>query len=184
MPILHGGTKLLNPEPLLARLGIKEGMKVADLGAGGLGFFAFPAAFMAGEKGKVFAVDVQKSVLRSIESLRRMRGVMNIELVWSDLEKVGATNIEPKSIDRALLTNVLLQNRNWQAILKETSRLLKQGGRVLVIEWKSIAVPFGPPLKARLLKEVIEKAGQETGLKPLEHFEAGMYHYGIIFEKL
>ena len=184
MPIVHGGTKLLNPEPMLERLGLGQGMRVADLGAGGLAYFAFPAAWMVGEKGLVYAVDVQKSVLESIESLRRMRGVYNIELVWSDLEKVGATNIQAGSLDRALLVNVLLQNRNWRNILAEAHRLLKKNGKLLIVDWKTIAAPFGPALALRLPPQEIERAAVEMGLSHLERFDAGLYHYGIILEKL
>ena len=41
MPDLHGGTKLLDAEALLAKLGVSEGMRIADLGVGHRDHLAF-----------------------------------------------------------------------------------------------------------------------------------------------
>src|SRR3989338_1632629 len=124
MPILHGGTKLLDPKPILERLGLSHGQHVGDLGAGGMGYFAFPAAAMVGATGKVFAVDVQKSVLTALQNMVRLQGVNNIECVWSNLEKQGATPIPDATLDAAFLINVLFQNKTWVGIVKEAVRLL------------------------------------------------------------
>src|SRR3989338_4868806 len=99
MPILHGGTKLLDPKPILERLGLSHGQHVGDLGAGGMWYFAFPAAAMVGATGKVFAVDVQKSVLTALQNMVRLQGVNNIECVWSNLERRGAALFRDATLD-------------------------------------------------------------------------------------
>ncbi len=184
MSELHGGTKLLDAEELLAKLGVSEGMRIADLGVGGVGYFVLPAAEMVGPQGVVYAVDVQKSVLNSLESTRRQKGLHNIELVWSNLEIIGATNIPEGSIDRGLLINVLFQNTARRNVLTEAARLLASKGRLLVVDWKQTKVPFGPPLKLRVPPEEIEALGMAVGLKLGARFDAGRAHYGLIFEKL
>ena len=85
--ILRGGTALLDAEKILTRLGIAEGMIVADLGCGGGGHFVAPASRLVGRTGHVYAVDIQKAVLHTVESKLRLQHVTNVDLVWSDLEK-------------------------------------------------------------------------------------------------
>ena len=183
MPIIPGGTKLLDPRSILTRLEIKEGMRVADLGSGGIGHFVIPLTGMVGTKGKVYAVDVQKNVLQALESRRKMEGILNLELVWSNLEVIGGTNIKEASLDRTLLVNVLFQNKKHGNILEEASRLLKIKGRLLVIDWKSTGAPFGPPPPLRISPDEIETLAASVGLKLIERFDAGPYHFGLIFEK-
>src|SRR4029453_17304742 len=50
------------PETALDKIGVKEGMTVADVGAG-VGYFTVRLGQRVGPKGKVYAVDVQPEML-------------------------------------------------------------------------------------------------------------------------
>ncbi len=104
---LRGGNQLLDAVKILEQGGIKDGYTVADLGCGTSGHFVFPAAHLVGPKGKVYAVDILKSVLQAIDSRTRLEGVDNVEAVWSDLERAGGLKITPGSVDLTLLLNIL-----------------------------------------------------------------------------
>jgi SAM-dependent methyltransferase len=71
------------PEQLIERSGIKKGMYVLDLGCGSGAFTPFIARTV-GEKGKVYALDIQADMLKQLESkLSRPenRDIKNIKLI-------------------------------------------------------------------------------------------------------
>lgn len=184
MAQVSGGNTLLKPREILDRLNITQGMQVADLGCGSAGYFTLMAAEMVGNSGKVYAVDVQKSVLAGVTSASRMGGFHNIETVWSNLEIYSGTKaIKDNSLDIGMLINVLFQSKKKSEIIKETARMIKSGGIVLIIDWKLTGAPFGPAPDSRFKKENVVKWAEENGLTLKEEFEAGQYHFGLIFNK-
>lgn len=179
---LPGGTALLNQEKILKRIvALDHGQIVADLGCGH-GFFTFPAARLVGNKGKVYAVDVLKSALKAVEKHARSAGLTNIITIWSNLEIYGATKIPPHSLDVALLISLLFQNKKHQEILGEVDRLVKPEGKIVIIDWYR-KTPFGPPKELMVPQEKVEELAKNLEWKKVKSFEAGPYHYGLIFQK-
>lgn len=158
-------------------------MMVADLGCGGAAHFALPAAKMVGDEGMVFAVDVLKFVLDSVQSRAKMEGLTNIKTIWADLEIFGSTYIKNLSIDAVLLVNILFQSKKHLNILKEAVRILKPNGKLLVVDWKSTRIPFGPPPEIRVKKEEIKAIAHRLDLEKIDEFGAGTYHFGLLFQK-
>lgn len=177
-------TRLLNPEALLKdALTIELGFQVGDFGCGGAGYFTLPAARMVGSKGKVYAVDILQPALDGVLSKAKLSGLINVETVWSDLERPGAAKIPENTLDRALLINIMFQSRQNQNILNEAKRLLKPGGKLLVVDWKVQPTLFGPPIANRMQPGTVEELAQKVGFKSESQFEAGPYHYGFVFIK-
>lgn len=181
--VLKGGTSLINVPEVLKKIGVEPGQAVADLGCGGGAHFVAPTAAMVGSSGTVYAVDIQKKVLNSLEATLKLQNIGNVKVVWSNLEDVGAAGIPDGSCDIALLANVLFQNTNHDAILKEASRLVKSGGKLAVIDWKHYKAPFGPPDESRVSAEKVAEIAQGVGLSPLNAFDVGDYHYALVFKK-
>lgn len=182
-PMMKGGTSVLDAAAIIEKLGIMAGQTVADLGCGGSGLFVAPIARAVGKEGMVYALDIQKNVLQVVESNIKFQKIENVATIWSDLEKVGKADIADSSCDSALLINVLFQNTNHEAILKESSRIVKKDGILAVIEWKSIATPFGPPLTRRVSQDTVMTLAATIGLQFKSGFEAGPYHYAVVFTK-
>lgn len=181
--MITGGNSLLDAKLILSKIGTKEGMKVADLGCGASGHFVFPSARIVGKKGTVYAVDILKTILATIEKRAKLENFQNIRTVWSDLEIFGATKIEAGSLDAAYLINTLYQSKKRLEIIREGVRLIKKGGRLVIVEWKSSALPFGPSPEDRVEEDLLKNNSTNIGLVVEEEFEAGEYHYGIIFAK-
>lgn len=174
------GSELLDPIKILNRLELREGMKVANLGCGTSGHFVFPSAQMVGDNGLVYAVDILKSALSSIESKSKMQNFKNIVPVWSDIEIYGgAKTIANESCDAVYLINLHAK----QAMLKEALRVLKKGGKLLIIDWKATATAFGPPTKDRVSLEEMKKRLAEFPVALESEFEAGAQHWGLIYKK-
>jgi len=179
--MVRSGTELINPFKLLERVGVGEGQRVADLGCGALGHFVFPAAQMVGGKGAVYAVDIQKGVLERIEKMAKDQQFWNIYPVWSDIDVYRATHIEPESLDLTLLINNLFLSQNRSQLIREMARLTRPNGRIVVVEWKAEPTPLGPPQESRIGKEDAKKELQSPLIKYYDEFEAGPYHYGLIY---
>ncbi len=184
MPYITGGNTLIDVNFILEKAQISEHMKVADLGCGASGHFVFPSAGLVGKNGKVFAVDILKIVLESVKKRVKEENLSNIQIIWSDLEVFGATKIESGSLDVALLANTLYLSHKRVEVIREAVRMLKKEGRLVVVEWKNVAVPFGPPAEERVEKDLLEQGAKKLGLSLEEEFEAGQYHYGMIFTKM
>jgi len=176
--------QFINREQIIAKAQIVEGMKVADLGCGNLGYFIIPIAKLLGQDGKAYAVDILNSALDAVHNQAKLEGVTNLEPVRTNLEKVGATNIPADSLDLAMLINVLFQNKNYKDIMAEAVRLIKTGGRLLVVDWKKTGAPFGPSVEQRIEPMTVKTIAQELNLNLIEETEFGDYFWGLIFEKI
>ena len=180
---LTGGNALLDVNLILTKIGLAEKMKIADLGCGSSGHFVFPAANIIGLEGKVYAVDIMKTSLAAINRRIKQENLTNIEAIWSNLEIFGATNVESSVLNIAMLINTLYQSRKRVEIIREACRMLKKGGKLVIIEWKNITLPFGPPSEERVKINQLKLGVQKMGLKLEEEFFAGQFHYGLIFIK-
>lgn len=183
MPIIKK-TALFDITAILHKMDISEKQKIAELGCGNFGFFVFPLAGLVGKQGRVYAVDILRSTLKEIELEAKKENLPQVKTVWSDLEVFKGAKIETNSLDRAFLINVLHQTNQRSNVLREAVRLLKRGGKLLVMEWKNTDLPFGPKVKQRVKLESLKTAAPKLGLSVMEEFEAGPYHYGLILSKL
>jgi ubiquinone/menaquinone biosynthesis C-methylase UbiE len=179
----HSGNELINPFKVLERAGLQPGARVADLGCGSLGHFVFSAAQMVGGNGIVYAVDIQKTALRTVEKFAKQEQFWNVIPVWSDIEVVGAARIPPGTLDLTIIANNLYLCQNRQGLLEEAMRLTKPGGRLLFIEWKKERTPIGPDQDRRLGVDEAKRLLMHPDLRLLQSFEAGEYHYALLFEK-
>ncbi len=171
-----------DPEKNISQFSVGKGTTVADFGTGS-GNYAFAAAEAVGEQGKVYAIDVQKDLLLKLKKEAQERYISNIETVWADLDIVGGTKIREGIIDQVIASNVFFQLENKENSAKEIKRILKHGGRVLVIDWEDSFRGMGPEPKAVFneikAKEIFEKVGFEYE----RDIEVGAHHYGLIFRK-
>ena len=175
---------MLDAKYILNKAQIGENMRVADLGCGASGHFVFSSADLVGKDGKVYAVDILKTVLETINRRIRQDAYENIETIWTNLEVFNATKIESGSLDVGFLINTLYQSHKRAEILRESARMLKKNGNLLIVEWKNSASPFGPPADERVKADLMKIAARKLGLDLKEEFEAGQYHYGMLFVKM
>jgi ubiquinone/menaquinone biosynthesis C-methylase UbiE len=168
-----------DPGTNLAKLGLSEGMKVVDLGAGS-GFYSYEAAKRVGSSGRVYSVDVQKDLLERLRSTGAAQGLRNIEVIWGNIEKIGGTKLKEGLADRVVASNLLFQISNKDDFVLEIKRILKQYGKLLLVDW-SEASPIGPKnfVPSLAAQSLFEKAG----FKLEQTFSAGEHHYGMIFAR-
>lgn len=90
------------PSEVVAALALEEGDFVADLGAGG-GYFAYPIAALVGESGRVYAVDVDETLLAYVARQAEKRGLPQVETVKAGEADPGLADA---SVDLVFLSNV------------------------------------------------------------------------------
>lgn len=179
-----GGIQLLDPKEILEKVaGLGYGDHVGGLGCGPKAYFVFQAARIVGDRGLVYAVDIQKDVLSSVESHVKTQGFSNVRTIWSNLETYGATKIPESSLDLAMFVNVLFESSDVASMLKEGIRLTKKSGKILVVDWKAIGAPLGPKPEHRIKPSYVKEILEAYGLKLESEFDAGQYHFGLLFRK-
>lgn len=171
-----------DPEKNIAQLSLGEGNYVADFGSGS-GFYSFAAAQAVGSTGRVYSLDIQKDLLQKVKKEAQARHLANIEIIWADLEHLGGSKLREASIDAVILANVLFQIENKDNSILEIKRILKKGGRVLVIDWLSSFGGLGPQSKDVLSKEKAQELFTKHGFAFDREISAGAQHYGLILRK-
>jgi predicted methyltransferase len=134
------------PAETLALLGLARGMQVIDLFAGG-GYYAELAARVVGENGRAHLHNNAAYLEFAGKELAvRLATPRFTQLVRYDRE-VEAIDLAPGSIDAALLVmayhDVYWTNEGWtvtrDSLLAALQRILKPGGRVLVVDHSAAA---------------------------------------------
>ena len=168
------------PKSNVLQIGLKEGMKVGDLGAGS-GHYAVAAASVVGDSGHVYAVDIQEDILKRVRDLAHERGLKNLSTVWGNFEKLGGTTLRDHTLDAAILSNTLFQLEHREGALEEIRRILKPGGRLLVIDWAGAYGGMGPAPHQVVPEHAAEELFIGGGFHKTKAFRAGPHHYSILF---
>ena len=171
-----------DPEHNVAQFGLRVGDHVADLGAG-VGHHALALAKVVDVSGKVYAVDLQKELLKELVVRAREAGLVNIVPIVADIEKPKGTGLEENSMDAILISNTLFQSDDRFAFLKEAYRILKPNGEALVIDWNESFKGMGPSEKYVFSKDSLNEMAEEVGFVLDRTIGAGEHHYGLIFKK-
>jgi len=180
--------RFAHPRRNVVALGIQTGMRVADFGAGSGAYTHAIAAALEGT-GRVYAIDVQRDLLRKITNEATRLGYQNVDVIWADLEAPRSSKLADASIDLVLISNLLFQVPDKLLVLREAQRILKPGGRVIVIDWSDPALSgsrgagIGPSKDDVVAKKIVLETAERAGLTLQREFAAGAHHYGLILVK-
>jgi ubiquinone/menaquinone biosynthesis C-methylase UbiE len=166
----------LDPEGTLHKLGLKAGDIFCDIGAGS-GLFTLPAARMTGAP--VYALETDEAML----SLIRERA----DAESLDIRTVRVTDaglgIPEATADVVLLATVLHEIPNKHDFLTNVYRLLRESGRVAVIEFREGETSMGPNPSHRMSREHILSAMRDVGMQLHMEYILGPNFYCLVFQK-
>lgn len=169
-----------NPELIFKELDLGPGDVFLDLGCG-TGDYSIHAAEKVGEAGIVYATDIQKELIDNLVKNAEITGLKNIRAIVNDIRE--QLPFEDKSVNVCLISTVLHSlNLEYagKMIFSEVRRVLKPGGRLVIIECKKEDMKFGPPLSLRISPEEIEKHVYEFGFETISTVDIG-FNYMIKF---
>lgn len=169
-----------NPEQNVAKLVLTDGMRVADFGAG-TGAYTIASSKRVGNSGKVYAIEVQKGLVKRFEDELKKLRISNVICIWGDIEKKGGTKISDSSLDAVIVSNVFFQTENKIGLIDEAKRILKKGGKVLFIDWKESFNGMGPASNNVVGENEAKELFTSRGFKFQESIVVSPHHYGIIF---
>jgi ubiquinone/menaquinone biosynthesis C-methylase UbiE len=113
-----------NPYKLLRAARLDRKQKVVEVGCGP-GFFTIPAANMVGEKGHVYAIDINR---RAIERVRRKTEKEKLENVTPLCINASKTGLSAGSCDLAFVFGLRHIAGGLEKVLLELHRILRPGG--------------------------------------------------------
>lgn len=167
----------LKPVKLLKDIAhIKDGMICIDL-ACGTGTLAIPMAELTGEKGRVYAVDRSYEML---EYLKHKSPPENIVTIQGD---VSVTGLDDKIADFCLMAFILHEVQKPESIILEAARLLKPGGRAMVVEWREDRESPGPSPQVRVKRALLKQLFEENGFSDGEFVNWSENYYIALASK-
>ena len=121
-------------QTILAACGIEQGDVVADVGAG-TGLFTRLFSAAVGEMGWVYAVDIAP---RFIEHINQEAGKQKLENITGVLCAENSINLPPNSVDTVFVCDTYHHFEYPKSTLASIHRALKDGGRLIVIDFERI----------------------------------------------
>lgn len=172
-----------DPSENIKELYLKEGEIVAELGAGS-GWYTREASRRVGHTGKVYALEVQKELVETLKNRVRDEGLGNVECIWSNIELRGGSKLADSLVDASIVANVLFQIEDKVGFVREVARIMKHGGRVMIIDWTGDGSGAGPKGDHVVNESSARKLFEEMGFTFEKSFNPGTHHYGILMKKI
>lgn len=168
------------PAKLIEALAVKEGMVVADVGAGS-GYHSFRLAPLVGDKGKVLAVDIQQEMLDLMTARAKKEKVTNVETV-------KGTDKDPKlpegKVDLIFMVDVYHEFEHPYEMTEKLVASLKPGGRLVFVEFREEDPKV--PIKAvhkMSERQVIKEMAEFPVLEHTKTYDKLPWQHVIIFTK-
>jgi ubiquinone/menaquinone biosynthesis C-methylase UbiE len=162
----------------LAKLALKPGQTVADIGAG-TGIFALRFANAVKPGGFVYAVDIDQALLDHIAENATETGISNVQTVLGEFDDPAL----PEAVDLAFINDVLHHIEHRAEYLKSLAGYLKPGGRVAIIEFKPGQGGHVNDAALQVSQEQATAWMAAAGLKPLEDIKLFDDRWFVIFGK-
>ncbi len=153
--------KRQDPVKILESSGLKRGMTFIDLGSNE-GFFTLPAAKIVGPKGQVYAVDVDKQAIETLNQKLTNLGTSNFGTVSGRAED---TVFGESIADFVFLGTVLHDFADPLQVLKNARTMLKPSGKLVNLDWRKKETVMGPPLDIRFSKAKSRALIEEAGMR-------------------
>ena len=181
----------LDSDEILKELDLKGNETFMDAGCGD-GHIAIKVIEEYLPEGNVYAVDIYDASIEDMETYKKENNVENLTNIEADITE-GIPGVDDESIDVVLLVNVFhgfKASRKLDEAVEELARIVKNDGKIAIMDYKAWDVPKGPPTQMRSSPEDLEKLFASHGLKMIylneeigEDIPEGKSHYLIMFEK-
>ena len=162
-----------NPQEIVQAAQIAPGSRIAEIGCG-TGWFTFELEKATRPRGMVFALDMQPAMLQILRARRdNWERILTLPCGENDFE------LDEGEVDVVFHANTLHECEEPTKHLREVHRVLKPGGRLVVIEWHwadEESQP-GPPNTERLETDTTKKLLEDAGFTIQEIYDVGPYHY-------
>ena len=129
--------RLQPPDQVMDAIGVKEGMSVAEIGAG-RGRYVVQFAVRVGESGKVYAEDIDADALAHLEKRCERWGLNNVETILGD---VADPKLPEGELDLIFIISAYHHFDDPVELLKNARPALKEDGTLAIGEWLTATSP-------------------------------------------
>ncbi|HEX7284891.1 MAG TPA: methyltransferase domain-containing protein [Candidatus Angelobacter sp.] len=157
----EGRDQKLQVQRVMDILGIKEGMHVADIGAGS-GWFTVRAAKRVGSTGIVYAVDINPESITYINQRTQREGIGNVHAVLSQEDD---PTLPRNSVDSVLLLKTYHEVAHPVLLLEHLRNSLRSGAKVGIIDRNGKGDDHG------ISREVVIQEAARAGYQLLEQYD-------------
>lgn len=166
---------------IVAAVGLRSGMAVADIGAG-TGLFTRLFAKEVGPTGKVYAVDIAQRFIEHIEKTSREQGLKNVVGVVC---KPDSVELPENSIDLAFICDTYHHFEFPFRTMTSLHRALRPGGQVVLIDFHRIPGTSSEWIlnHVRAGQEVVTQEVVSVGYKLLDEKKFLKENYFLRFQK-
>ncbi len=172
-----GRAEWQKPDRVVDVLSIKPGYRIADIGAGS-GYFTRRFARVVGQDGVVYAVDIEKGMIEFIEKTKREENLTNIRTILASPDDPG---LEPGAVDMVFICDTYHHIESRIPYMKRLRRVLRDGGRLVIVDFKPEPTPVGPPLRIRISRKKVIDELKKAGYVLEGEFYFLPYQYFLIF---
>jgi len=153
------------PDQIMDALGIAEGSRVADIGAGA-GWFTIRLARRIGPNGLVYAEDVQPQMLEATRRRVGREGLKNVETIRGTATD---PNLPVGTLDAILAVDVYQEVDDRITFLRNLAAALKPNGHIGVVNYKPGQGGPGPAPNegVRVDSSAVEADARAAGLRVL-----------------
>ena len=144
-----------------AALAIQPGERGLDIGCGP----GFLLCEMAAEAGEVVGVDASPDMVEAARLRAKQKGLLNTKVLAGDASEL---DMPSSSFDFATAVQVYLYVKNVERALAEAARVLKLGGRLVVVDtdWESCVWLTSDPARQRRMLDAWASQFAQPHLPP------------------
>lgn len=164
---------------IVAKLRLKPGETIADIGAGP-GLFEVQLAKAVSPNGKVYAEDIDAGFFPEIKKKAMEAHVNNVETV---LGQYTDPNLPAKNLDVVFFHDVLHHIQDRAGYLKTVTRYLKGSGRVVVIDFEAGQNPHKDQPDLQVSRQQLAMWAKDAGLKQVEDVKMFPDKYFLVYSK-
>ena len=165
------------PAAVIAALGLRPGMSVADLGAG-TGYFTGYLSAAVGKQGTVLAVETEPSLVVHLRERAEKEGAENVIPVLASFDN---PRLPATGVDLILIVDTFHHLDARLAYFQQMKRFLEPEGRVAIIDWLKGERPVGPPPEHTVAREQVVEEMRTAGYALVDEPEILPYQYFLIF---
>jgi len=168
-------------DDIIRHLGLRPGLKIADIGSG-TGFFTALMAAAVGDSGRVYAVDIAPRFVEASVQRARDRGMNNVVGVVNDQHGV---RLSPDSVDLAFTSDTYHHFEYPRSMLRSIHEALRPGGELVLIDFKRIPGVSNPWVLRHVRAGEAEVAAetQAAGFELVERLDFMQTQYFLRFRK-
>lgn len=170
------------PGYVVDAMGELEEKVVADIGAGR----GFLVPYVAPYCDRMIAIEIDPKLVDYLQDTLRpaILPANQQTRLEARLTTPESSGLKDEEADVILMVNTLSYIQQQQRYLTNLFPKLKEGGRIVIVDWKDQKTPYGPSLSQRISVPDLRKMLTEAGFKVIRADDGTLdYQYLLVAEK-